>query len=168
MTLLKVEDIKRPLLKGELFIVPCIIRVDLLNKDRLFVTPVINLPHNDKQNGQHETHYHADYRFLKHDGNGKVQNKHSKYYFCEQSRLNGTLEYFVMTVINENFYGATPVQLISKSKLKHQCIYKGKCPHRGYDLSQVKAIDGKIRCPLHGLEFDEKTGKVLNTKQNFQ
>ena len=73
-----------------------------------------------------------------------------------------TIKYFVMPVINENFAGITPVNLISKSKLKHKCIHKGKCPHKGYDLSQVKAIDSKITCPLHGLEFDEVSGVVLN------
>ena len=61
----------------------------------------------------------------------------------------------------------TPVGLISRSKLKHKCIYKGKCPHRGYDLSQtISTYDinygGDVKlCPLHGLKFDAETGELL-------
>lgn len=179
---IRVDDVSRPLRKGETFLVPCIVRKEdfiynedwidddnKIGKKKLFVTPVINHPHNDKENGQIETHYHVDYRFLKHNGIGNfptVRNKHSKYYFCEhirpQEKLHGIIKYFVMPVINEEFAGITSVSLIQKSKLKHNCIHKGKCPHRGYDLSQVKAIDGKITCPLHGLEFNAVSGVVLN------
>ncbi len=180
---IRVDDVSRPIRIGETFLVPCIVRtatnlIDwrIVNGEpipnselKYFITPVINHLHNDKENGQTETHYHVDYRFLKHDDNGdfpNVRNKHSKYYFCEylrpQEKLHGDLKYFIMPVINESFAGITPVNLISKSKLKHKCIHKGKCPHRGYDLSQVKAIDGKITCPLHGLEFNAVSGVVLN------
>jgi hypothetical protein len=184
---IRVEDVSRPLLKGEKYLVPCIVREDyqemiydetdlfLDNKDfnshikRIYVTPIINHPHNDIENGQPEIHYHVDYRFLKHDGKGnfpKVRNKHSRYFFCEkirpQEKLDGVIKYFVMPVINEDFVGITPVDFISKSKLKHKCIHKGKCPHRGYDLSQVNAVDGIIKCPLHGLEFDTFSGDVIN------
>jgi len=51
----------------------------------------------------------------------------------------GDLEYHLLPVLNEDFTGITDVSLIEKSKLKNKCIHKGKCPHRGYDLSQVKA-----------------------------
>jgi hypothetical protein len=181
--LMSVENVCRPLKSGEKYIVPCIVRTDkniidwrIVNGEptpnselKYFVTPVINHPHNDKENGQIETHYHVDYRFLKHDNNGnfpRVRNKHSKYYFCEnirpQEKLHGKLKYFVMPVINEDFAGITSVNLISKSKLKYKCIHKGKCPHRGYDLKQVKAVDGKITCPLHGLEFNALNGELIS------
>lgn len=182
-----IDDVKRPLLKGETFLVPCIVREDFTQNNydekdlfmdlkpfkshskKLYVTPVINLPHSDKENGQSEIHYHADFRFLKHNNDGdfpKVINKHSKYIFCENIRpkekIDGVLKYFVLPVINEGFKSITPVNMISKSKLKHKCIHKGKCPHRGFDLSQVNPIDGKITCPLHGLEFSSDNGSLLN------
>lgn len=163
---MKVEDVKHPLEKGVSYSVPCIVKEQ---DERLYITPVINHPHNDKENGQNEIHYHVDYRFVKHKADAKfpkVVNKHSKHYFVENIRpqkgLHGELEYFILPMINEEFTGITPVNLISKSKLKHKCIHKGKCPHRGYDLSQVKAIEGKITCPLHGLKFDAVSGLVLN------
>jgi hypothetical protein len=163
---IKVEDVKQPLTRGEYYLVPCIVREQ---DEKLYITPVINHPHNDKENGQNETHYHVDYRFVKHKADGNfptVVNKHSKHYFVENERpqegLHGKLEYFILPMLNEDFIGITPTSLISKSNLKHKCIYKGKCPHRGYDLSQVKPINGKITCPLHGIEFDSKTGLILN------
>ncbi len=162
----KVEDVKRPLKVGEEFLVPCIVREE---GDRMYITPVINHPHNDKENGQEEVHYHADYRFVKHDkfpAWPQVKREHSKHYFVEHIRpeenIHGKLEYFILPVINEEFDAVTPRALITNTKLKHKCIHKGKCPHRGYDLSQVKAVDGKIVCPLHGLEFDAESGKLLN------
>lgn len=166
LTPLKVDEVKHPLEKGVCYSVPCIVKE---RSERLYITPVINHPHDDKENGQNEIHYHVDYRFVKHKNNSNfptVINRHSKHYFVEtirpQEKLDGELEYFVLPVINEEFTGITPLDLISKSKLKHKCIYKGKCPHRGYDLSQVKAINGKITCPLHGLEFNAKNGNLLN------
>jgi len=68
----------------------------------------------------------------------------------------GEVEYFILPVINESFTGITPSDFISKSKLKHKCIVKGKCPHRGYYLSQVPEHNGMITCPLHGLKFKDK------------
>ncbi len=166
MRLSKVEDVKHPLELGEFYLVPCLIKEE---HELLYITPVINHPHDDKENGQNEIHYHVDYRFLKHKANGTfpvVINNHSKHHFVinirPQEGLHGKLEYFILPVINEGFSGITPPELIMKSKIKHKCIHKGKCPHRGYDLSQVKAIDGKITCPLHGLEFDATNGSVLN------
>ncbi len=182
----RVENIKRPLNLGEIFLVPCLVRETELNTlgdwmdvttngrpwkrivDRIYITPVINHPHNDKENGQQEIHYHPDYRFIKHYNNAPfpdVKNNHSKYYFVESIRpqkgLHGELKYIVLPVVNEEFSGITEVENINKSNLKHKCIHKGKCPHRGYDLSQVTAIDGIIKCPLHGLKFSEKSGQLV-------
>lgn len=161
----KVENVKHPLKKGEKYAVPCIVRHE---DDLMFITPVINHPHNDKENGQKEVHYHADYRFIKHKSDNNfptIINNHSKHVFAEtvrpQYKLHGNIEYYVLPVINEGFAGVTNVEFIAKSKLKHKCIHEGKCPHRGYDLSQVSSINGKITCPLHGLQFDAETGLVI-------
>lgn len=165
-TILKVEDVKRPLVKGEKYSVLCIVKQ---HEGKLNITPVINHPHDDIENGQPEEHYHVDYRFVKHKNDKHfptVINKHSKHYFVDRTRLvvgiDGELERFILPVINEDFTGITPVDLIGKSNLSHKCINKGKCPHRGYDLSQTPPINGKITCPLHGLEFDAVSGEILN------
>lgn len=163
----RVEDIKEPLIKGKIYSVPCLVRYE---DGKTYINPIINHPHNDKENGQDEAHYHIDYRFVKHENDSDfptVVNNHSYHYFVESTRprklVNGSLRYFELPMINEDFTGITPVKNISKSKLKHKCIHKNKCPHRGFDLSQVKDIDGVITCPLHGLKFNSKNGKLINT-----
>lgn len=164
-----VENINRPLKKDELFLVPCIYRNQYGFE---YITPVINHPHNDVENGQRITHYHADLRFLKFDydcdGMLRIKNEHSKYIFCENNRptlrVDGEIVHILLPVINENFAGLTHPVHIKKSKLKHNCIYKGKCPHRGYDLSQVPIVNDVIMCPLHGLRFDAATGILLNNQ----
>lgn len=167
MAYLKVEEIKRPLIKGELFWVPCIVQVIQnipLEMEKICITPIINHAHNDIENGQKEIHYHADFRFIKHKS-GRIINRDSRYVFGHEIRpelgVHGNMEYILLPVINEQFYGITPSEMIKNSKLRHKCIHNGKCPHRGYDLSQVQPIDGKIICPLHGLAFDENTGNLL-------
>lgn len=175
----KVEDVKRPLKLGEKYLVPCIVRREKLVSSwedvdgymspihtyKTHVTPVINHPHSDRENGQSHVHYHADFRFIDVEDN-KISNEHSKYFSVEslrpQQHIHGEIEYIELPVVNEEFLGRTEVRHIKNSKLKHKCIHKGKCPHRGYDLSQVKAVDGIITCPLHGLQFDSETKLLIN------
>ena len=171
----KVEQVNSPLVKGETYLVPCFVKTGdgmtsittgFDSEEKTYITPVINHPHSDIENGQGHSHYHVDYRFVNHKANGlfpTVINNHSKYHYVTDIRpTSGDLEYFIMTVVNEDFAGITSVSAISKSDLKGKCIHKGKCPHRGYDLSQVKEVGGKITCPLHGLQFNAKTGMVEN------
>lgn len=35
------------------------------------------------------------------------------------------------------------------------------CPHRGFALGTIEAVDGVITCPLHGLRIDAESGVVL-------
>jgi len=71
--------------------------------------------------------------------------------------------------IREEHTSRTPVQLIRQSKLKHNCIHKGKCPHRGFDLSNVTpTLEGigrdaieVITCPLHSLKFNATTKQLI-------
>jgi hypothetical protein len=177
---MKVEEAQRPLIKGEIFLVPCLVKRELEDEEniwldvkikkntKIFVLPIINHPHNDVENGQKESHFHLDYRFINHKNDGNfptVINSHSLHIFATELRPEkdfGDLEYHLLPVLNEDFTGITDVSLIEKSKLKNKCIHKGKCPHRGYDLSQVKADeDGVKTCPLHGLKFNKK-GIVIN------
>jgi nitrite reductase/ring-hydroxylating ferredoxin subunit len=38
------------------------------------------------------------------------------------------------------------------------CAIDGECPHRGGPLGSGTVEDGKVFCPLHGWEFDLRTG----------
>lgn len=164
----KVDKIKRPLKLGEIFNVPCIVKRD--GNDIVCFTPVINTPHSDNENGQPEIHYHTDYRFIK----IKESKNISEGFIITDDRIgfknsigrlskdiDGLLEYHNLPVINENHNGITQQFFIRNSKLKHKCIQKGKCPHRGHDLSQEKSVNGIITCPLHGLQFNSETGDII-------
>lgn len=126
------------------------------------IMPLFDHPHTDIENGQREVHYHADVRYID-------KSKHEQYAQSMRPILplgpNQRLEYRMLLRMDHYDKYATPVQLISKSKLKHKCIHKGKCPHRGYDLSGEIPVNGVITCPLHGLKFSAGTKELLNDKE---
>lgn len=119
------------------------------------VIPVYNHPHSDIENGQIEKHYHLDSRYV---NNTYLQ--HSRISLPLKS--NQRLEYRNLRKLHNEEIHSTPVIMISKSKMKHQCIHKNKCPHRGYDLSNETPINGVITCPLHSLQFNAITKQIIN------
>jgi hypothetical protein len=183
----KVDELDQPPIVGEVYLVPCIVEynykketfiipkgenilrcdqygnywIQVEDKEEITITyknvfPIINHKHSDKENGQDYDHYHLDSRFLvNEDGNMKV------YSGIRWDKKDPLIEYIALTCIGVTFKHITPVQLISKSKLKHNCIHKNKCPHRGMDMSQVVPVNGVITCPLHGLQFDENTRNII-------
>lgn len=125
------------------------------------VFPVYDHPHNDIENGQKETHYHLDTRYI-HKREIPLYSTHLRINFPLQ--LKQKFEFRELIKWRQEEIIATGVNLISKSKLKRNCIHKGKCPHRGYDLSQIEPIDGVITCPLHSLKFNSITKQLINEK----
>lgn len=127
------------------------------------VVPIIPHAHSDKENGQQELHYHSDTRFNGLTNDSILPNKHRIAFISRVNKKEDeTIQYFslILNTIKEDFHTSTA--LIARSKLKHDCIYKGKCPHRGYDLTNTPVIEGVITCPLHNLKFDPDTHKLLN------
>jgi Rieske [2Fe-2S] domain len=124
------------------------------------IIPLIDHPHSDRENGQNELHYHIDSRYL---GNQKSLKNYSLVnYDFRPLQKKYKFIYMMLQKNSDNFDFTTEAHFIKKSKLKHDCIYKGKCPHRGFDLSNIKPIDGVITCPLHSLKFDMVTKKIIN------
>lgn len=122
---------------------------------KLLITPVIDHPHSDKENGQREVHYHVDNRY---QGVQPYLKPHESLLFFDLRPIKGRYEFkkFPLVKHKQEYSNITPTSLIKNSKLKHKCIHKGKCPHRGYDLSNESPDnDGIITCPLHGLRFDQ-------------
>lgn len=145
------------------------------------VLPLIDHPHSDKENGQIEIHYHIDTRYMyeqNHLSQGTEIAKfgHSRIsvdkkgnlhpFYSGKGMVQPKFDYFMLEKTDKTYRGITPTGLIKNSKLKHKCIHNGKCPHRGFDLSNVKPINGVITCPLHGLQFDAKSKKLLNDPTN--
>lgn len=178
----RIDRLKSLPIIGQEYLVPCIIeerppinkwvedfgRMTPIEIMQYEVYPIINHLHTDIENGQDYPHYHVDFRFTELDAFYNVKDKISKYKFTNDVRYNiikgqiPTIEYHPLILLRLNQLGITPSNMIYKSKLKHKCIHKGKCPHRGYDLSQEPIINGKITCPLHGLEFDSITKQLIN------
>ena len=129
-----------------------------------YLIPLIDHPHNDIENGQKEIHYHIDDRYTEKQSLPKYYK--IKRYDDLSARINKgkyKLGYFYLKKNNEKVRSYTTPKLIKNSKLKHKCIHKGKCPHRGYDLSnEIADKDGVITCPLHGLKFDKFSKKLIN------
>lgn len=151
-------------------------------RNRTFLIPVHNHPHSDKENGQHEIHYHVDKRFDIPHGveNIELADKYTFWRRIEKDKYlqnfakcfpdrvvdkyissSKKIKYFDLACVRFKETTSTPASFIKNSKLKHKCIHKGKCPHRGYDLSTAPVINGVITCPLHSLKFDAATKKVL-------
>ena len=184
----KIDELRSPPIVGKMYLVPCIIEnkeYDIehmefddgwehirrrKSKRVLEITPIINHLHNDKENGQPYYHYHTDYRFVVTiKGTDTPKKLHSSHRFGHIIRYNlgnkqkPKIEYHPLKCIRTDNMNITHASLIKRSKLKHDCIFKGKCPHRGYNLSQeVPDSNGVITCPLHGLKFN-KDGRLLDT-----
>ena len=44
------------------------------------------------------------------------------------------------------------------------CVYRDRCPHQGYPLSEGKLEHGVITCRLHEHRFDAATGAGVNPR----
>ena len=157
----RVEHIRRPLKVGEWLLVPCITRIERVDKteDELWLDhspdahsvvheycPIVNLPHDDIESGQKEKHYHIDDRFDR-VGDWEIRLPIQK------------LTYKALQVKRTEILSRTSVGLIKHSRLDHECLKRNRCPHKGYDLSQVQEVNGRKLCPLHGLEMRKYKGQ---------
>lgn len=126
------------------------------------IIPLRDHPHTDIENGQKEIHYHIDSRFA------STLHGFSRLRINLPLKSNERLEYRDVECIGNEERWSTDVNFIRNSKLKHKCIHKGKCPHRGYDLSSTlptlnqKTNEWEIICPLHSLRFDANTKELIN------
>jgi hypothetical protein len=164
----KITELTKFLKLNNFYIVPCL-EEEVKTKDLLgnivYVfkryTPVTSeKPHNDIENGQNYLHYHVDYRFKFKKNSELLLNSESL------PRINNNLDKYkivwnIMECIKLENDAITPKTNIYKSKLKHKCIYKGKCPHRGQSLIGIPGVNGIITCPNHGLQFNEITKELI-------
>lgn len=42
------------------------------------------------------------------------------------------------------------------------CLIKNACPHMGAPLITATLVNNYLRCPMHGIAFDLKTGRAVN------
>lgn len=181
----KIDLLNTPPIIGEYYLVPCIIKEDFILRNsfdlewkedilisksfyekQMIITPILNHKHSDRENRQQYEHYHIDFRFIAFEGDGINVKKIDDYDFTTEIRFNiieenikHKIQLFPLKCITnkQKWVGG----ITKNSKLKHKCIHKGKCPHRGYDLSKEVPVDGIITCPLHGLKFNSENKKII-------
>ncbi len=144
-------------------------------KDVELSVPVYEHSHSDKENYQPHNHYHANYQFI--DLTEDIWLK-CRIDYHRITDVGQMIEYHDLICINPAnrsvLHYSTPVEMIARVTLASDSIInvckdgqiKKICPHTGYDLTEVKAVDGIIRCPMHQLCFDEKTEKIINFERN--
>jgi len=156
------------LIVGVKYMIPCLVgKIDISTEEdtwrdkkkyRKISYPVYNNFHSDYESGQKEKHYHIDFRFV-----SDLYKVDSRIRLDENfiNKNNLYLTYRNKTCFNKNHSLITSSKVIENTKLKHKCITKGKCPHRGMDLSQEIPVNEIITCPLHGLKFNSETKQLI-------
>jgi len=48
------------------------------------------------------------------------------------------------------------------------CAVDGECPHRAGSLAKGIIVEGNIRCPVHGYEFDLLTGRGIGNDETLE
>lgn len=171
ISLIKISELKSPPRVGKVYIVPCVKRIS----DNLKI-PIL-IPGHYAEDRYNSFHYHIDTRFAK---------RQVKAAFVDMYYLSvGANDCFYpidtpMICIRKQKYPNLSPKLVNiftslqddinqfqnglckKYQKAHLDLSCKKCPHQGTDLDSIPIIDGKIKCPSHGLTFDAQTGKVLS------
>lgn len=152
-------DIKEPLEEGKEYLVPCHLVVEegyldeikeVMVGSKVFIYPLLPI-HTHKNNLRH---YHIDNRFV------DVNKEHSKYRFMFDGRIptaNLNLQYLRLRCKRDFIVCADST---IQEEVGDMSI-DNKCPHLGYDLSQIKPINGVITCPMHNTKICALTKKTL-------
>jgi len=163
----KIEKVKGKLIEKTFYDVPCWVE----NGD---IIPIIPHLHSDKESGQLKKHYHVDDRFITNHYNKYFDNK-AIYILTNNKDVkmqavknelriypkNGKIERHILRCVLPFVSGITPVEVLKNHKLK-KCMHNGKCPHKGYDLSNIEAVNGVVTCPLHGLKINIISKEIVN------
>lgn len=160
---------------GRRYLVPCV-----KNKRGQWM-PVLGSKHHDIEYiGISDIHYHYDFRFVK---EGFIKERFERYTF--NRHLVCTSEEFAMGDILKNTDEPTERALICLRRMpnfpwsvsgkpisfiepmerafKDVKLNCARCPHRGGPLSADNADEyGNVICPLHGLQWNLQTGKLVS------
>lgn len=145
---------------GNTYKVPCAV---FNYAGRHYVLPVYDHIHDDAENGQNYPHYHVDFRFVsrKHYGfNTSPKNWPPMRVNLDRSDMMQFIgiRYRYRRFHRHEHEGTTGTVLIGMSKLDWSKVEEMKCPHRGYDLTNlIPDCNGVVTCPLHGIKVKLKT-----------
>lgn len=162
--LLRADRLKEPPIIGQAYLVPTVFgQWHHLLRD----WPVIGLKHDDIEHLNFEhVHYHLDTRFLR-VSKDLLRNAQYQPLHKLNSVPLGPVKLARRTCLREPqpFHGPAVFTGPFQGAFAGRQCGKGKrgwvCPHKHFPLGSIKAIDGVLKCPLHGLRIDAHTGKCL-------
>lgn len=175
----RIDKMTEPPVVGRFYLVPTVF---YSWTDRKMVWPVMGPKHEDREHLKFEPqHYHVDIRFLT-----AMQFRHlNRFPWREPNERTAA---HPISEVEE--WGPLPAPVYRRRKCraaghdypeeltiraKNFCAlyaaYEGKqcargksgwiCPHKNFPLGSIKPRYGVIVCPLHGLNINAATGKVL-------
>lgn len=153
----------------------------IYNISQLWI-PILDKLHNDGYKSNYLDHFHVDERFIDDVMFKKLYDNWAYYKVDyannllaiaieEQYSINNLiLERRLWKCIREqpitrnNNVNFTDVDIFSKKGREQLTLNLNCkiCPHKGFNLTNIKAVNGVITCPMHHLKYCEKTGKLLN------
>lgn len=164
MALQRVDRLKEPPVVGQAYLVPTVFgQWHHLLRD----WPVLGLKHDDIEHlNFRPIHYHLDTRFLRVSNNLIGHAPYEPLHSRGDVPL-GPIKLARRTCIREPiaFNGPPEFQVRFQGAFAGTQCGKGKrgwvCPHKHFPLGSIKAVDGVLQCPLHGLRINAETGKCL-------
>lgn len=167
----RADRMTEPLVEGQFYLVPTV-KVEWIG--RVAAWPVIGTLHEDAEFFNFGwDHYHVDARFLARgrdpylvfqhplhaqpirDAEAKLPKPALSRRKCVRSLVMFTVPWRA---------NPRPLGVFRAALAGRQCDHgKGGwiCPHRKASLGSIVPVDGIITCPLHGLQINAATGKVL-------
>ncbi len=163
MTILRVTEVKEPLIIGKFYLVPCVtMPVDIEGFKAGKPIPVIGDLHADPSLGVSQLHYHYDRRFIKpeiHVGfvvSVRVcatgEEIHPKNIFWKRRKC-----YCNSLSLPDSFCPILEAEF-------GQCrLINRRCPHKNIPLNGLQPdSDGNVICPGHGLKWNLATGQLVS------
>lgn len=171
--LVRVHRVNRPLEVGEELLVPCasLSEVQLGEVTATAVVPVLWPPHDDPETGQNYRHYHADMRFFDRPlSDPNPLWREGRLFVISFQHIRppapSRIYWIPLRVETAHVEGLSMFPTILDPASLHRAVScrfakANKCPHKGFNLAQVPAVDGVKTCPMHGLRVNAATGYAL-------
>lgn len=177
----KIEDVADPVI-GEQYLVQAVVtRYNLTHKtashgmeDAVRIIAVQGPMHNDPDLGFEKHHYHYDWRFMDEDLFRIFQDvsifSHQFGFPWMAVLTQRRIKLVAGTVLMEyrrhlpQHPSPPSFRRRLEGKYKAAKMVGGICPHRGISCAHIKAVNGEIICPGHGLIWREPDGVLVETK----
>ena len=166
----RVEDLTRPPIIGETYMVPCIWGTSLKVRltERFKWLPIIGPRHNDAEYIKFDKfHYHFDHQFLSDEDRdglyGLFESRPLLFVAVHFDESVGIVHWPMICMRHVERYPRLSFSNDLDEAYCAKTVTCGKCPHRGLPLGSLPREPGTdiVTCPGHGLRWDLKTGRMV-------